>query len=336
MRVAILDDWFDTVRTLPSFAKLAGHDVTVFTDHVQDADLLTSRLADAEALVLIRERTEIRAPLLARLPTLRLISQRSVYPHIDVEACTALGIVVSSDLHTGSPSYAAAELTWALVLASLRQIPLQQASLRAGRWQAGVGRTARGLTLGIFGYGRIGRVVADYGHAFGMDLLVWSRPPSRERARSDGLATATDQGSFFADCDVVSLHLRLVADTKGIVTAADLARMKPDALLVNTSRAGLIEAGALAAALRAGRPGMAAVDVFETEPLLDTANPLLAMDNVVCTPHIGYVTREEWDIQFSDIFEQINAYAAGTPINVVNPDVLPDARSRPQGAPHAG
>jgi D-3-phosphoglycerate dehydrogenase / 2-oxoglutarate reductase len=336
MRVAILDDWFDTVRTLPSFAKLVGHDVTVFTDHVQDADALASRLAETEALVLIRERTEIRAPLLERLPKLRLISQRSVYPHIDVDGCTALGIVVSSDLHTGAPSYAAAELTWALVLASLRQIPTQQASLRAGRWQADVGRTARGLTLGIFGYGRIGRVVAGYGRAFGMDLLVWSRPPSLERARADGLATATDQRSFFADCDVVSLHLRLVAGTKGIVTAADLARMKPDGLLVNTSRAALIEAGALAAALRAGRPGMAAVDVFETEPLLDTADPLLGMDNVVCTPHIGYVTREEWDVQFSDIFEQINAYAAGTPINVVNPEVLPDVRSQTQGAPHAG
>jgi len=332
MRVTILDDWFDTVRTLPSFAKLAGHDVTVFTDHVQDDDALASRLKDAEALVLIRERTEIRSPLLERLPALRLISQRSVYPHIDVDACTALGVVVSSELHSDTPSYAAAELTWALVLASLRQITTQQASLRAGRWQAGVGRTARSLTLGIFGYGRIGRVVAGYGRAFGMALLVWSRPSSLERARADGLATAADQGSFFADCDVVSLHLRLVADTRGIVTAADLARMKPDALLVNTSRAGLIEAGALAAALRAGRPGMAAVDVFESEPMLDTANPLLSMDNVVCTPHIGYVTREEWDVQFSDIFEQINAYAAGTPINVVNPDAL----SRSRGAPHAG
>ena len=336
MRVAILDDWFDTLRTLPSFHKLAGHDVTVYTDHVQDTPALAARLAETEALVLIRERTEIRAPLLEQLPSLRLISQRSVYPHIDVDACTALGIVVSSNLHADTPSYAAAELTWALVLASMRQLPAQQASLRAGHWQAGVGRTLRGQTLGIFGYGRIGRVVAGYGRAFGMEVLVWSRPASLERARADGLATASDQGSFFAASDVVSLHLRLAADTRGIVTAADLARMKPDALLVNTSRAGLIQPGALVTALRSGRPGLAAVDVFETEPLTDTSDPLIRMDTVVSTPHIGYVTREEWDVQFSDIFDQINAYAAGTPINVVNPDVLPHARSRPQGAPHAG
>jgi D-3-phosphoglycerate dehydrogenase len=336
MRVAILDDWFDTLRTLPSFAKLAGHEVTVFTDHMQDTAALATRLAEAEALVLIRERTEIRAPLLGQLPQLRLISQRSVYPHIDVDACTALGIVVSSDLHADTPSYAAAELTWALVLAAMRQLPAQQASLRAGHWQSGVGRTVRGLTLGIFGYGRLGRVVAGYGRAFGMDVLVWSRPASLERARAEGLAIAADQGSFFAASDVVSLHLRLVADTTGIVTAADLARMKPDALLVNTSRAGLIQPGALVAALRSGRPGLAAVDVFETEPLTDTSDPLLTMDAVVSTPHIGYVTREEWDVQFSDIFDQINAYAAGTPINVVNPDVLPHARNRPRGDHHAG
>ena len=195
MRVAILDDWFDTLRTLPSFAKLADHEVTVFTDHVEDIDTLAERLADAEALVLIRERTAIRAPLLQRLPSLRLISQRSVYPHIDVEACTALGIVVSSDQHPGTPSYAAAELTWALILAALRQIPAQEASLRAGRWQSGVGRTLRGLTLGIFGYGRIGRVVAGYGRAFGMDVLVWSRPASLQRARADGLAIAAPASS---------------------------------------------------------------------------------------------------------------------------------------------
>ena len=330
MRVAILDDWFDTLRTLPSFAKLDGHDVSVFTDHVQDTETLAARLAGAEALVLIRERTEIRAPLLERLPALRLISQRSVYPHIDVGACTELGIVVSSDLHAGTPSFAAGELTWALVLASLRQIPLQQASLRAGRWQAGVGRTARGLTLGIFGYGRIGRVVAGYGRAFGMDVLVWSRPPSLEQARADGFATAPDQRAFFAASDVVSLHVRLVADTRGIVGATDLASMKPDALLVNTSRAGLIEPGDLAAALRAGRPGMAAVDVFETEPVLDTDDPLLGMDNVVCTPHIGYVTREEWELQFADVFDQIVSFGAGAPTNVVNPEVLgsPSLRMR--------
>ena len=329
MRIAILDDWFDTLRTLPSFGKLAGHDVTIFTDHVQDTEMLAQRLADAEALVLIRERTEIRSPLLERLPELRLISQRSVYPHIDVDVCTALGVVVSSDLHAGTPSYAAAELTWALVLAAMRQLPRQVESLRAGHWQAGVGRTLRGKTLGIYGYGRIGKVVAGYGRAFGMEVLVWSRPQSLERATSDGLSIAKDRTEFFGASDVVSLHLRLVPATAGIVSAADLAAMRPDALLVNTSRADLIEQGALVAALRAGRPGMAALDVFDTEPLLDQADDLLTLENVVCTPHIGYVTREEWDVQFSDIFDQVNAYAAGAPINVVNPDVLGHARSRP-------
>ena len=326
MRVAILDDWFDTLRTLPSFAKLDGHEVAVFTDHVQETDALAERLAPAEALVLIRERTEIRSPLLERLPRLRLISQRSAYPHIDVETCTALGIIVSSDQHAGTPSYAAAELTWALVLAAVRQLPLQVDALRSGRWQAGVGHTLRGKTLGIYGYGRIGKVVAGYGRAFGMDVLAWSNPESLDRARADGVIAARDRRELFAECDVVSLHLRLVPATRGIVTAADLARMRPDALIVNTSRAGLIEPGALVAALRAGRPGMAAVDVFENEPLLNPDDPLLTMDNVVCTPHIGYVTREEWDLQFSDIFDQVNAYAAGTPINVVNPDVLAHAR----------
>jgi len=328
MRVSILDDSFDTLRTLHCFAKLAGHDVTVFTDHVQDVDQLADRLRDAEALVLIRERTEIRAPLLERLPKLHLISQRSVYPHIDVDACTRLGIVVSSDLHAGSPSYATAELTWGLVLAAMRQIPQQVASLKAGTWQAGVGQTVRAKTLGIFGYGRIGEVVAGYGQAFGMNVVVWAREASRSRARADDIAVADSKNAFFEMCDVISLHMRLVDATRGIVTATDLAQMKPTALLVNTSRAGLIEPGALVAALRAGRPGMAAVDVYEHEPILDTTHPLLSLDNVVCTPHIGYVTRDEWELQFADVFDQINAYDAGSPINVVNPEVLPHARAR--------
>ena len=296
--------------------------MTVFNDHVQDTDVLAGRLRGFDALVLIRERTEIRTPLLERLRQLRLISQRSVYPHIDIDTCTRLGITVCSNTHAGSPSYAAAELTWALVLASMRQIPRQVASLKSGNWQAGVGRTLTGKTLGIYGYGRIGQVVAGYGTAFGMQVLVWARPESLARARANGLATAETKDDFFATCDVLSLHMRLVPATRSIVTAADLERMKPTALLVNTSRAGLIEPGALVAALRAGRPGTAAIDVFDDEPLRDTTDPLLSMDNVLCTPHIGYVTREEWEVQFSDIFDQINAYHAGTPINVVNPDVL--------------
>jgi D-3-phosphoglycerate dehydrogenase len=322
MRVAILDDWFDTLRTLPCFGKLAGHAVTVWTDHVDDDDVLAQRLRDAEALVLFRERTPIRAALVDRLPGLRLISQRSVFPHIDVAACTRNGVVVSSNLHADTPSYAAAELTWGLVLAALRRIPQQMAALQRGRWQIGVGDSLRGKTLGIMGYGRIGAEVASYGRAFGMPVLVWARPESLARARAQGYATAADAASFFAQCDVLSLHLRLVPATRGIVTPADLARMKSTALLVNTSRAGLIAPGALLAALQAGRPGMAAVDVYETEPLRDPADPLLQLDNVVCTPHIGYVTRDELDLQFSDIFDQVVAYSAGSPIHVVNPEVL--------------
>jgi len=322
MRVAILDDYFDTLRGLDCFSKLADHDVTVWNDQIQDIELLADRLRGVEALVLIRERTQVRAELLERLPDLRLISQRSVYPHIDVDPCTRLGIVVSSNLHQDSPSHAAAELTWALVLAAMRRIPQQVASMRAGAWQDGVGQSLRGKTLGVYGYGRIGKVVADYGHAFGMDVVFWASEASRARARDEGAIVATSRDAFFAHSDVVSLHLRLVDATRGIVQPDDLTQMKPTALLVNTSRAGLIEPGALLDALRAGRPGMAALDVYETEPMLDTNNPLLQMDNVVCTPHIGYVSTDEWEIQFSDIFDQINAYAQGTPINVVNPEVL--------------
>ena len=322
MKIAILDDYHDTVRTLACFRQLAGHDVTIWNDHVQDADTLAVRLADTEALVLIRERTKIRTPLLERLPRLRLISQRSVYPHIDIDTCTRLGIVVSSNQHAGVPSFATAELTWGLIIAAMRQIPRQMASLKAGNWQIGVGASLRHKTLGIYGYGRIGAAVAEVGKAFGMNVLVWAREATLLKARADGYATAPGKAAFFEQSDVLTLHMRLVDATRGIVTGADLARMKPTALLVNTSRAPLIEPGALVAALHAGRPGMAAVDVYEDEPMRDTAHPLLNMANVVCTPHLGYVSRDEYELQFADIFEQIAAYAAGAPINVVNPEAM--------------
>src|SRR5665213_938768 len=311
MKVAILDDYFDTLRTLDCFAKLNDHEVTVWTDHVANVDELADRLADTEALLLIRVRTKIRAELRHRLPQLKLISQRSVYPHIDVDTCTELGIVVSSNLHQGSASYAAAELTWGLVIAAMRRIPQQVASMKAGHWQDGVGHTLRHKTLGIYGYGRIGRVVADYGNAFGMNVVFWASAESRERAQAAGAQVAQSKESFFAECDVISLHLRLVEATVGVVTRTDLSRMRPTGVLVNTSRAGLIEPGALVDALTAGRPGMAAVDVYETEPLTDAADPLLLLDNVICTPHIGYVSTDEWEVQFSDVFDQINAFAAG-------------------------
>jgi D-3-phosphoglycerate dehydrogenase len=328
MKISILDDYFDTLRTLPCFRKLDGHEVMVWTDHTQDIDKLAERLKDSEVLVLIRERTEIREALLERLDALRLISQRSVYPHIDIDACTRRGVIVSSDQHAGSPSYAAAELTWGLILAAMRQIPQSMYALRAGTWQIGVGDSLRGKTLGIYGYGRIGATVAGYGKAFGMNVLVWAREPSRHRATTEGYAVAPSKRAFFESCDVISLHMRLVKETRGIVTRNDLSCMKPTALLVNTSRAPLIEPGALVDALRAGRPGMAAVDVYNEEPVGDPRHPLLTMDNVVCTPHIGYVTRDEYEIQFSDIFDQITAYAAGSPINVVNPAVFDILKGR--------
>jgi D-3-phosphoglycerate dehydrogenase / 2-oxoglutarate reductase len=327
MKISILDDYHDTLRTLDCFQKLKGHDVEIWNDHVQDVEILANRLKDTEALVLIRERTKIQAPLLDRLEKLKLISQRSVYPHIDIDACSRRGVIVSSNPHAGTPSYAAAELTWGLILAAMRQIPQQMAALQSGRWQIGVGSTLRDKTLGIYGYGRIGSVVAGYGRAFGMKVLVWAREESLSRARNDGYPIAPGRNAFFESCDVLSLHMRLVRETRGIVTAADLGRMKPTSLLVNTSRASLIEEGALVKALKAGRPAMAAIDVYEEEPVLDAGHPLLAMKNVVCTPHIGYVTREEYETQFSDIFDQILAYCDGKPIHVVHPKTVKTASS---------
>jgi D-3-phosphoglycerate dehydrogenase len=327
MNISILDDYFDSVRTLNCFGKTAGHHVTIWNDHTKDIDILAERLKDTEALVLIRERTPVRAALIKRLPKLKLISQRSVYPHIDIDACTEHGVVVSSNQHAGTPSYGTAELTWGIILGAMRQIPQQMNALKAGKWQIALGLGLRGRTLGVYSYGRIGSVIAGYGKAFGMKVLVWGREASCERARADGYSVARSREAFFEECDVISLHMRLVETTRGIIKSADLARMKPLSMIVNTSSAGLIEPDALVNALRAGRPGMAAVDVYEEEPLLDTTHPLLNMPNVVCTPHIGYVGRDEFELQFNDIFDQITAYAAGKPINVVNPGVLAQAKT---------
>lgn len=320
MKVHILDDWFDTLRGLPCYAKLAAHDVTVWTDHEPDPARLANRLQHAEALVLFRERTRMDAALLDRLPRLRLISQRSVYPHIDVAACTRNNVLLCSNMHADAPSYAAAELTLALILASYRQIPQQVASLRAGQWQMGVGRTLRGKVLGLYGYGRIARAVAGYAQAMGVQVQWWASEQGRARARADGRNVAPDRAAFFATSDIVSLHVRLNAATRGIITAADLAMMAPRALLVNTSRAGLIAPGALEQAVAQGHIH-AALDVFDTEPLTDPHHPLLTHRNVLPTPHIGYVTEDEFDLQFSDIFDQVNAYARGAPIHMINPQV---------------
>jgi len=326
MKIAILDDYQETVRTLPAFALLAGHDVTVWNDHVADPEVLAARLADTDALVLFRERTAVGADLLDRLPKLALISQISAVPHVDVDACTRLGIVVSSRLGGSMPSFSTAELTWGLVLAAARRIPQQMASLRAGGWQDGIGHLLLGRTLGIYGYGRIGRVLAGYGRAFGMSVQAWGRTASIEAARADGVDVCADRDALFATSDVLTLHLRLVPETVGIVTARELALMRPDALLVNTSRAGLIVPGALEAALDAGRPGSAAVDVYDDEPVAPGTVALVARDDVVCTPHVGFVTAEELDVHFRIIFEQVLAFAAGAPTNVVDPAVLTHAR----------
>jgi D-3-phosphoglycerate dehydrogenase len=320
MKVHILDDWFETLRDLPCFAKLSGHDVTVWTDHELDHERLAARVKDAEALVLFRERTTIGADLLDRLPNLKLISQRSVYPHVDVPACTANNVLLSSNMHSDTPSYAAAEMTLALILASFRQIPQQAASIRAGDWQMGVGRTLRGRTLGLYGYGRIAQAVAGYARAIGMNVQWWASDEGRARSMADGQTIANSRADFFATSDVVSLHVRLKPATHGIITANDLAGMNPRSLLVNTSRSGLIETGALEAEIAKNRIH-AAVDVFDIEPLRDTSNVLLTHPNVLPTPHIGYVTEDEFDLQFSDIFDQINAYAKGTPIHMINPQV---------------
>ncbi|MBO9449942.1 D-2-hydroxyacid dehydrogenase family protein [Tropicibacter sp. R16_0] len=322
MRVHILDDWFDTLRGLPSFAKLDGHEVTVWTDHVEDVDRLAKRLAHAEALVLFRERTQVTRDLLERLPNLRLISQRGVYPHVDVTACTDHGVTFCSKIPSGgAPNHAAAELTWALILAGMRDLPGQMASVKAGRWQSGVGKTLKGRRLGLYGYGRIARLVAGYARAFGMEVTWWASEEGRARAQAEGETIAESRQAFFAASDVVSLHLRLKPATRGIITAEDLTAMQPGALLVNTSRAGLIAPGALLQALNAGHPGKAAIDVFDQEPLNDPADPLLSHPNLIATPHIGFVTEDEFDLQFADIYEQVNAFARGAPIHVINPEV---------------
>ncbi|MCU4653723.1 D-2-hydroxyacid dehydrogenase family protein [Roseibacterium sp. SDUM158016] len=322
MKVHVLDDWFDTLRTLPSFAKLDGHEVTVWNDHVEDRTILAERLAEAEALVLIRERTVIPGALLDRLPKLKLISQRSVYPHVDVEGCTRNGVLLSSNMHSDTPSIAASELTFALILASARQIPQQMASLRAGTWQLAPGQTLAGRRLGLYGYGRIGRQVADYARAFGMDVVWWSSDEGRARAVAAGEAVARTREAFFAESDFVSVHVRLKPATRGIVTAEDLLSMKPSATFVNTSRSALVEQGALEKALEAGRPGRLALDVFDVEPITKPGDPLVNHPAVIATPHIGYVTEDEFDLQFSDIYDQINAFAAGSPIHMINPEAL--------------
>ena len=321
MKIAILDDYMDMVRGLRAYAKLDGHQVSSINEHIRDAAELARRIGDAEALVMIRERTPITSALLDHLPDLKVVIQNGAYPHIDVEACTRHGVAVSVST-TSRPSYATAELTWGLIIASMRQIPQQMARLKAGGWQSVAGMGLRARTLGVYGYGKIGNLVAGYGRAFGMKVLVWSRETALANARADGFNAAPSKQALFEDSDVVTVHLRLVPETRNIVTGEDLARMKPTSVFVNTSRAGLVEPGALEAALREGRPGAAAVDVFEDEPLTDGNHPLLKMDNVIATPHLGYVERDAIEHYFGIAFDQLVNFLRGNMTNVVNADEL--------------
>lgn len=307
MKIAILDDYQDACRSLDAWTKLAGHDVTVFRDTLKDEDALVARLKDFEALGLIRERTRFTASLLERLPKLRALSQTGkAGAHIDLAACKKLGIAVLEG--SGSP-YATSELTWGLVLAAMRRIPQEVENLKKGGWQQSVGRALRGRTLGIYGFGKIGSVVAGYGRAFGMKVQVWGREGSLERAKAAGFEAAASREALFATSDVLTIHIRLAPETQGMVTGRDLALMKPDAVFVNTSRAELVAPGALAAGLVAGRPGFAAVDVYEEEPVQGAAHPLLALANAICTPHLGYVEKDGYELYFGSAFDNLAAFA---------------------------
>jgi D-3-phosphoglycerate dehydrogenase len=327
MKIAILDDYQDAVRQLACFTLLDGHEIKVFTHSSRGLGQLAIRLAAFDALVLIRERTAFPRALLAKLPNLKLISQTGkVSGHVDVAAATEHGIAIAEGV--GSP-VAPAELTWALIMAASRRIVPYANNLKQGLWQTasinpqlnGLGRTLKGRTLAIWGYGKIGRMVAGYGKAFGMQVLVWGSESSRAAAVADGFQAASTRAAFFEQADVLSLHLRLNEATRGIVTASDLARMQPDALFVNTSRAELVAENALEEALHRGRPGFAALDVFTSEPLPPEA-PLLKMPTVLATPHLGYVEKDSYELYFRTAFENVVNFANGTPANILNPDAL--------------
>src|SRR2546425_3924596 len=321
MKIAVIDDYQDAFRTLKCYAKLKDHDVIVYNDTEKDPVRLADRLKDAEAVLLTQQRSRFPSAVIERLPKLKLVNQTGrATAHIDVEACTRHGVVVSAG-GAGRP-HTTAELTWGLILAALRHIPYEVQRLREGHWQSTIGTAVQGKTLGIYALGRIGGMVAGVGRAFGARVICWGREGSTTRARAAGYEVAASRESFFRDSDIVSLHLPLSKETRGIVTRNDLDLMKSTALIVNTSRAGLIAEGALMDALKAGRPGYAAVDVFEDEPVIGAAHPLLKMDNAICTPHLGYVERDSYESYYGDAVEQIVAYAQGKPINVVNPEAL--------------
>jgi D-3-phosphoglycerate dehydrogenase len=321
MKIVVIDDYQNAFKTLKCFANLSGHEVTVYTDPETDIGKLAERLRDADAVVLTQQRSNFPRALIEKLPKLKLIGQTGrAATHVDLNACTERGIIVSAG-GAGNP-HATAELTWGLILSALRKLPFEVGRLKGGYWQSTLGIGVNGKTLGIYAYGKIGSIVAAAGKAFGARVLCWGREGSTGRARAAGFEVAKSREEFFSEADILSLHLPLNKDTRGIVTRDDLARMKPTALIVNASRAGLITDGALVDALRAGRPGMAAVDVYEKEPVLGGDHPLLNMENAICTPHLGYVTRESYEEYYAVVVDDIVAFAAGKPSNVLNPEAI--------------
>lgn len=329
MKVHILDDWYDTLRGLPSFALLKAHDVTVHKERYDDENALAAALKGAEAVILYRDRTTITPTLAKQLDGVRLIAMRGQHGHVDAGALSGAGILFCSHMAKDGPSTSTAELTFGLIIAALRYLPEQIASTRAGHWQgaAPLGRNVAGKTLGLYGFGGIARVVAGFARAFGMPVQVWGREEARERAAAEGFAVPESRAAFFETSDVISVHKRLLPETRGEITRTDLMAMKPGSVFVNTSRAGLVEKGALIDALEAGRIGRAALDVFENEPVTDAHDPLLSHPNVIPTPHVGFVTAEELDRQFRDIYALIDAYAQGDPQHMVNPVVWTGHRS---------
>lgn len=324
MKIAVIDDYQDAFRKLECFPKLKGHEVVVYHDTEKDLAKLAERLKDADAVLLTQQRSPFPRAVVERLPKLKLISQTGRNAgHIDVVACTEKGVVVSAG-GAGNPS-PTAELTWGLILSALRHIPHEVERLKQGRWQSTVGTGVSGKTLGIYAFGKIGSLVTKVGKAFGMSVVCWGREGSTARAREAGFEVAASREAFFESADVLCIHLPLNKETRGIVAATDLARMKPTALFVNTSRAPIVAAGALVEALKKGRPGFAAVDVYEEEPVLGASHPLIKMDNVICTPHLGYVEQRTYEAYFGTAVDQIVAFAAGKPINVLNPEVLKKA-----------
>jgi D-3-phosphoglycerate dehydrogenase len=327
MKIAVLDDFQGAFATVSASLRLQGHEVVAFHDALAEPSALAARLDGFEAVLLTQQRTGLSRDTVARLKTLRFVSQTGRhFEHLDLDALTEAGIVVSA-AGGGSPTHTS-ELTWALILASRRHIPQEVAALKAGVWQTTVGDGLAGRTLGIYAYGKIGGMVAEVGRAFGMRVVCWGREGSMARAAEAGFDLATSRESFFAESDIVSLHIPLKPETRGIITPADLALMQPDALIVNTSRAGIIAKGALVAALRQGRPGRAAIDVFDEEPAKLGREPLLEMPNVLCTPHLGYVERDGYERIYKIAVDQLLAFAAGAPINVINPEATHIAARR--------